>query len=356
MRLLIIISLIFVVILVVVFRMRGGKNPFPWFEFYSRGRKEGFSFSEIGFLRRIVIQNKLDKPVSIYWSTKQLDRCLRPAILKINADEETTPEYKLAMVNKLLDLRNKAEFNLPKYTKRIRDTNALLPRQKLRIQEKDYGIFVSWVIEVKGKHLVITQPSGQQGWQSLNWASKKVNVFFWRVDDAGYTFVTRVLEQKTHEEYPLLYIAHSTNLERTQKRRAVRIETNLRAMFSPIIYSSTEGAKKASLSKNVHHGKIIDLSETGCLMLAGNVMKKNDRLKIDFSLTEEKRVVALGIIVNISKTGDDRVSKYHVMFLKMDPNARNNILLFVYNIFGERVEEDEKTKKKLANVVPVAKE
>ncbi len=350
MRIIIIVAVVFVIILVVVLRFRGGKKRFPWYEFFSRGRKEGFSFKEVRFLKKIVVQSKLQKPQSIFWSTRQLDRCLRPAIQKINSDDDMAPEYKLYMINKLLELRKKAEFNLPKYKKRIRDTSALLPRQKLVVRDSDYGTFVSWVIEVSRKHLVVTQPAGQKSWKSLNWTGKKIGIYFWRAEDAGYFFETKVLQQISHEEYPLLYLSHSNKLERTQKRQSVRVESNIRTSFYPVKYSSAEGVNKAFVSRKKHTGKIIDLSETGCCMIAGKMLNKNDRVKLEFFLTEKKKIVVLGTIVSVSGTGDERVKKYHVMFVKIGPFSKNNVLLYVYNIFGEREEKDEDKKRKVASV------
>ncbi|MBN2324597.1 MAG: PilZ domain-containing protein [Spirochaetes bacterium] len=345
MRTIIIIAAVVVIIGIVVWRFRGGKNKFPWYEFFSRGRKEGFSYKEIRFLKRIAVSNKLTKPQSIFWSTRQLDRCLRPAIRQINADENMSPEAKQAMINKLLELRKKAEFNLPKYQKRIRDTNAMLPRQKLIIRESTYGTFVSWVVEVNRRYIVITQPSGQAGWQALKWTGMKINIYFWRMDDAGYSFETKVQQQISHEEYPLMYLEHSNKLKRVQKRESVRVDTNLRASFYPVVYSTADGGNKPFISKKKHVGKIIDLSETGCAMIAGKGMKLNARMKLDFFITEHKRIVTLGSVVNVSDTKDERVKKYHIVFLKIGPISKNNILLYVYNIFGEREQREEKKKQ-----------
>jgi hypothetical protein len=92
-------------------------------------------------------------------------------------------------------------------------------------------------------------------------------------------------------------------------------------------------------------GKIIDLSEGGCCMLAGRLLKKNDRLKLDFEITAGKRIVALGVIVGVANTGDERVRKLNIMFVKKGRQARQHILLYVYNIFGER-EEDGRNRKR----------
>ena len=316
-----------------------GKNRFPWYEFFSKGRREGFSLKEISFLKNIAIQNKVEQPQSIFWSTKQLDRCLKPAIQKIYAEETMSPEHKLEMVGKLLDLRTKAEFNLPRYRKKIRDTFSLLPRQKLVIKDRDFGLFVSWVVEISRKNLVVTQPAGQKASGNLNWTGRKVLVSFWRADDAGYEFATKVLEQIRHEEFPLLYLSHSNSLERNQLRKGVRVGMNIRAQFYPIEVVKAQGVNKPVVSKRGFMGKIIDLSEGGCCMLAGRLLKKNSRLKLEFDLTPQKRVVAIGVAIGVSKTGDERVQKIHIMFVRMGAQSRHNVLLYVYNIFGEREEE-----------------
>jgi c-di-GMP-binding flagellar brake protein YcgR len=344
----IVVIVVLALISFVILRFRGGKDRFPWYAFYSKGRSEGFSFREIGFLKTIAMQNRIEKPQSIFWSTKQLDRCLKPALLKINADEKMSPGYKREMTDRLLELRTKAEFNLPRYRKKIRDTLSLLPRQKLLVKDANYGTFTSWIVEITRKHIVITYPSGQKAAEALVWTGRKVLVYFWRAEDAGYEFETRVIEQITHEEFPLLYITHSSSLQRKQMRKAARVEVGIRAQFSPVEITKTEGGTRASVSKRSYMGKIIDLSGGGCCMLAGRLLKKNDRIKLDFSLTQEKRVVALGVIVGASNTGDERVRKFHIMFVKMDMEARHNVLLFVYNIFGEREEDLRERKRAVA--------
>jgi c-di-GMP-binding flagellar brake protein YcgR len=130
-------------------------------------------------------------------------------------------------------------------------------------------------------------------------------------------------------------------------RGSVRVETNIRARFYPVVQSTVGGVAKPVISQRGHSARILDLSESGCAMIAGKGLKKNNRLKLDFFLTDEKRIIVLGTVVNISKTGDERVNKYHIMFLKMGIQSKINILLYVYNIFGER-EEKEKTPKKVA--------
>jgi c-di-GMP-binding flagellar brake protein YcgR len=338
--LLIIIAVVCIVVIVLILNKKLRKNSFPWYQFYSRGKKEGFSFKEIGLLRKAAVLNKLEKPQSIYWSTKQLDRCLRAVIQSINKNEHMSDEDKLKVVDKLLELRKKAEFNLPKYNKRIRDTRPIMRRQKLIIRDKEYGTFISWVVENNNRYLVITQPAGHKGWESLSWKPREIGVYFNRKDDAGYFFRTKVVKHITKEEYPLLYVNHNRELKRYQKRRDIRINTNIRSLFQPISYNSIQGDSIAQTRVKKYSGRIIDISGGGCCMIAGSKLKKNDRLKIDFFLSDNKNAALIGTILGTTKTDYENVKKYHILFLKIDLQTRHNILFFVYNIFGER--DDQK--------------
>ena len=88
-------------------------------------------------------------------------------------------------------------------------------------------------------------------------------------------------------------------------------------------------------------------------MLAGKVLKQNDKIKIEFKLTPSKKIVALGVILNISKTADNKVLKYHIVFAKIGPTSKNNILLYVFNIFGERDSEEQDGQPKQAEPLQV---
>ncbi len=336
MRLLILFAVICIIAAVLIFNKKIKKTGFPWYEFYSRGKKEGFSFKKIGMLKKFAVMNKLEKPQSIYWSTKQLDRCLAPAIQSINKKEDMSGDDKLKIVDKLLELRKKAEFNLPKYEKRIRDTRPIIRRQKLIIRDKELGTFVSWVVENNNKFLVITQPTGQKDSETLNWQPREIGVYFRRKDDAGYFFKTRVVKHLTKEEYPLLYINHNKELIRHQKRKDVRIDTNIRSSFQPFSYKSKKDNNTVPVRNKKYIGRIVDISGGGCCMIAGSKLKKNVRLKIDFFLTDNKNAAIIGTILGSSKTDNENVKKYHILFLKIDLQTKHNILFFVYNIFGER--------------------
>lgn len=339
---------LFILASFLVLWFRGGQKPFPWYEFYTRGKQEGFTLREIILLKKIAVRKKLEKPLAIYWSTNQLNRCLYTVINDINSDDSLTKKKKLSILDKLLVLRKKAEFNSPKYKRRLRATKNIPPRQKLVIRDADYGTYMSWVVENSRNSLIITLPAGQEGWESLNWTSRKIGVYFWREDDAEYFFETRVQEQVSHTENPHLLLLHSDSLRRDQKRDSVRINTSIEAAFNTIVYSTEEGKKKVHITKSSISGKINNISATGCRFVAGKLLKENDFVKLEFYLTDKKRVVAVGCVVNVSGPEDQNLQESHLKFTKISIHARNNILLYVYNILGEREEEEEQYQRKIS--------
>ena len=61
------------------------------------------------------------------------------------------------------------------------------------------------------------------------WVGKVINVYFWRKGDAQYVFDTIVVQTGIYLGKSTLYVKHSYNLTRTQKRRSVRAKCEIYA-------------------------------------------------------------------------------------------------------------------------------
>jgi hypothetical protein len=68
-----------------LFLRRAGGGRFPWVQFYLKGKESGFTFKEVNLLRRIAVDNKMQEPTSLFWSMKQLDRCIKGTIISFRA-------------------------------------------------------------------------------------------------------------------------------------------------------------------------------------------------------------------------------------------------------------------------------
>ncbi len=98
-------GIVLLIIIFVLLKIFGSDN-FPWIQFYTRGRESGFTLQEVNLLRRAAVENRIQNPVSLFWSVRQLDRCLRSMILRYrsNGNDGIRPE----MISKLFDFPQKS--------------------------------------------------------------------------------------------------------------------------------------------------------------------------------------------------------------------------------------------------------
>lgn len=335
-------SALIVVFTLIVLRRAGG-GRFPWLQFYLKGRESGFDFREINLLRRVAVESKLENPTSLFWSMKQLDRSIKGVIVRYRSrSQEQDPEYN-RLLSKLFELRKRVEFELPKYKIGIKSSRKISPRQSLRIMLPGLGPFTSSVVENLPRYLAIQYPQGPKLPEGFSWKNQKIAVHFWRAEDAGYSFQTKVLGDYLDRQYPILHVSQSDNLLRTQKRNSVRAETNLDGELFPL--------KSIGLaSENAEEGRglrcrVVDISEGGCAVLIGGKAKVGLPLKLQFSLGDGV-VIVNGVVKGINFDEKKGRSLLHVQAVPPGPTVRNRILTYVYNLFGERQTSGPPKKEK----------
>ena len=329
----VIIAIAFLVVLTLIILRRAGGGKFPWLQFYLKGRESGFDFREINLLRRVAVESRLENPTSLFWSMKQLDRSIKGIIVQYRArSQEQDPEYN-RLLQKLFELRKRVEFELPKYKVGIKSTRKLNPKQSLRIMLPGLGPFTSVVVENLNRYMAVSYPQGPKLPESFSWKNQKVGVYFWRAEDAGYYFQTRVLEDFLDRKYPILHILHSDNLVRTQKRNSVRVEADLQAELFPM--KSIDLANETPEEAHGLRCKIVDLSEGGCAVLIGGRAKVGLPLKLQFAIGENTLTMN-GVVKGVNFDEKKGRSTLHVQAVPPSPSMRNRLLTYVYNLFGER--------------------
>ena len=73
-----------------LFTLKRGFRNINWVEFYSMGKDAGFSFKEIGLLKKTAVVNRHQKPSSLFWSLDVLDKSI--AGIHKRRDNEKDPE------------------------------------------------------------------------------------------------------------------------------------------------------------------------------------------------------------------------------------------------------------------------
>jgi c-di-GMP-binding flagellar brake protein YcgR len=188
-------------------------------------------------------------------------------------------------------------------------------------------------VEILSRYLAVSYPLGPKLPEGFSWKNQKIGVYFWRTEDAGYFFQTKVLDDFADKQYPILHILHSENLIRAQKRNSVRVEADIPAELFPL--KSIDGASETPEGARGLRCRLSDISEGGLAVLIGGKAKVGLPIKVQFSIGENQ-VVMSGVVKGINFDQKKNRSLLHVQANPLSPTARNRVLMYVYNLFGER--------------------
>lgn len=142
-----------------------------------------------------------------------------------------------------------------------------------------------------------------------------------------------MIEDYSEKQYPILHISHSDSLIRSQKRNSVRVEVRKPAWIYPL--SSLDHADEVAEARKGLRARLEDLSEDGAAVRIGGKGKVGMNVKIQFSLAD-RTIVMNGTVRGVNYNAKTNQSLLHIQALPLSPPARNRVLVFVYNLFGER--------------------
>ena len=233
---------------------------------------------------------------------------------------------------------------MPKYKLGLKSSRKIATRQRLKINLPGAGNYSANVVENLRRYMAISYPEGPVLPQGFDWKGQDISVFFWRGDDAGYTFDSTVLEDYSEKNYAILHISHSDNLVRSQKRSSVRVDVN-RPAYLYLLKNITEANDAEEKSPGLRC-RLIDVSEGGAALMIGGKAKVGIAVKLQFNLGPYK-IRMSGTVRGVNFNPKKNQSILHLQAVPMHPVLRNQLLSFVYNIFGER--EDLVKKGRILN-------
>ena len=312
---------------------RAGGGSFPWIQFYTKGKESGFTFGELNLLRRVAVENRLENPTSLFWSIRQLDRSIKGVIVKLRSEGREEEPRQADVISKLFEFRKKVEFDQPRYKLGIKSSRKLPNRQRLDLTLVGVGKYRAQIVENLRRYMAVSYPEGPALPPGFSWKGQKLDIYFWRAEDAGYTFESRVIDDFREQDYPILHLAQSDNLVRNQQRRSVRKEVNKPAKLFPLqnITTATEDIENRAGLKS----RILDISEDGAAILVGGRAKEGLAIKIQLTLGDEPIAMA-GVVKKVTFRESKNQSVLHIHVNSVTNRTKNKILSFVYNIFGER--------------------
>ncbi|MCR5188361.1 MAG: PilZ domain-containing protein [Treponema sp.] len=306
-------------------------------QFFINGLDAGFNLADLILLWNVAQICELEQPTALFYSLPALTKCMSQITNQAAAEgTDKSPRTQL-ILSKLFDYRTKIQ-NESDDKKGLQTSHSLDKGQKLRIILPGKGVFASELVN-NGNMLVISIPK-QKGLIPIpgeEWVGKTISVYLWRKGDARYVFDTVVTQQGLFLGKSSLYLKHSANLIRTQKRKAVRIKCEIYAN----LYFTKKDDKDDSQTietKNGYRCLIEDISESGALIRIGGKGVANVKIKLQFPINN-KLIIMLGIIRTVDFNEEEKQSLLHFECTHIDPIMRNEVLSFVYNMLPQNEKE-----------------
>jgi c-di-GMP-binding flagellar brake protein YcgR len=308
--------------------MRGAKR-YSWAEFYLKTKEGGMSFAEARQLRGAAVLAGLADPTNVLWSPRDMDKAIAALSAGLKRDGRDRGREGVLLLDRVYALRKGLEFEQPRFKYGIRSSRQIGSGQRLRILVHGAGVFGATVIDNNARYLVVSYPIGGRLPNDWVWKGKKVSMYFWRREDAGYVFDSYVIDDLRIRAVPVLQISHSEALLRTQKRRSVRARSKIPAYL--YLLKRIEGAYEKPERAPGLRAMVQDLSEDGASVAIGGKAKPGLLIKLQFGL-EERSVVMSGTVRSVDFDADANRSILHVEAVTPSPRMRNAIRSFVYNI------------------------
>ena len=305
-------------------------------KFFITGIDAGFSMSDALLLWNVSQICELDEPTTLFFSLPALTKCMTQITNQASADNQIdSPKYQ-TLLSKLFAYRTKIQ-NESDNKKGLTSTETLESGQRLRIILPGKGVFASKIIN-NGKMLIITIPKKNDiiTISAEEWVGKVINVYFWRKGDAQYVFDTIVVQTGIYLGKSTLYVKHSYNLTRTQKRRSVRAKCEIYADL--FFIKKSDNNEQIIESKNGFRCLLQDISESGALIKIGGKGRENIKIKLQFSI-KNKLIIMNGIVRKVEYNIEKNQSLLHFECTQIEQSMKNEILAFVYNMLPENEKE-----------------
>ncbi len=281
------------------------------------------SSEESKILLDFLVKYKLKYPLTCFTNSKILDEVLRKGLHNIEDNRNLDEKEKNNKSYILLDIKRKIDSSLRKNIG-IKSTHFISESQKIVIFARGKGYFYANVIR-NSKSYVIIEIISNKVQKKLFAINDFLKVYFWREEDAGYTFSTEIIGFGSNVRSYLL--KHSDNLNRSQKRKYRRVPVNIIADIFPVYVNYQSNNKQYSVGSSVKKGNIINLSSGGLKIRTDGIEGNEKYIKIIFSLNKYN-ISLIGKIIRLYQY--EEVKELTIQFIKISLKDINIVNKFVY--------------------------
>ncbi len=306
-------------------------------EFYSIGFDSGFSFSQMKLVWKLGKMAEVEDPTVLFWSVPAINRAIALVVQMANNVGSINDPHTAELLNRFYAYRSKIELDPPLKTG-LKNTAFIRPGQRFRIVLPSNGIFYSMVL-ANDSIITITYPEPvKPQYRCYDWSKKKITVYFWRKNDAGYIFDTFVHGVGHYHGRPVLFLEQTSNLQRSQKRRSIRCPCSIMADLYLLSNPHTSNVKTIELEPGIKC-LIEDLSEDGALIRIGGKGVEGMPVKLQFKLGD-KTIVMSGAVRSVEFNQKMNQSRLHFQASGVDELTRQIVSMYVYSVIPEEQKED----------------
>jgi len=285
-------------------------------------------------LENMVRLCKVKQPFLVFSSASLLDDTLKKGLYSIESTRELSAEEKEKRRGIIFQIKQIIESNARKGAV-LNSTTFLRPGQSLSVTPEDAAPFSSRVISNMKDFLTVSAPAAPAGGATRWMRGTKLAVYLWRDNDAGYSFVSKILGYDTVKGVSSILIQHSKTLRREQRRRSRRRELMRACFYYPIRITESDagrkGDRKAVVETNLRTlGTVVDLSAGGCAIQSLNPFDKGKLVMIEFDIDRQAPVRTFGKVMHVQRQ-KARGGVMHVKFTRVTQQHLNRISEFVYD-------------------------
>ncbi|MDR2542308.1 MAG: PilZ domain-containing protein [Treponema sp.] len=325
-----------------------------WIQFFAKGKEAGFTIKDMEQLRRVISNCNIKEPVSIFKSKKQFEIVIRSVVNAIRLSGESSEPAVQHFLSRLFDYFRKIEMTATENKIRITNSRQISEGQIIRILVSGTGVFKSEVVKNVGNYLTVTRPVNNKLSASMQWVSRKVSIYFWREDDAGYVFDTEVADEVFSKGISSLKVEHNDSLFRTQKRKSMRVKFKKAAFL--YLVDDTDNPHKLETSAGLRC-MLEDISDSGCAFKVLGEVAVGLRFKVQFSV-DRVPICIPATVRSVDYFQETNTSLVHMEADPLPVVTRNRILCEVFNLLPEEDEDElpfrvleEETETRQTNLV-----
>jgi c-di-GMP-binding flagellar brake protein YcgR len=304
---------------------------------FSRSAQDlGLERAHIQYLERLVRNLRVKYPTLIFTNPELLDAVLKKGIAAVERQIGLPERERVNQLNLIWEIKQMIELGAKRGIG-LKSTFLIKPGQTLIVTPFNGERYHSKVLSNHTSGITINFPVVSVEKEHLFKKANKLKVFFWRDNDSGYSFMTKIIDTDRTQNMPSLHILHSRKLKREQHRKFSRKPLKKSCFIYPAELISDEKrdnqGKKLIVRENLRHmGIISDVSVGGCSVTSTKAYKKGTYLKFEFDIKPGSQISAFGKVQSILRqSGGSTNIIMHIQFLKLSNTNRNQIYSYIYN-------------------------